>query len=147
MTHYLKEWREHRRLTQDQLGRLVIPAVGKDQISKLETGTRGLGERWVKRLAKALQIEPGALFAPPPHENANSHVPKDVDSALKPQQNGDGGEETLGRARMESPRVQYLIKQIRQLPRHVQEGITDEIIRGWDDMGSTAASRPQGAGR
>lgn len=58
--HFLKEWREHKQLTQEQLADLV--GTDKSVISLLESGGRGLSDKWARRLAEALQIKPGWLL-------------------------------------------------------------------------------------
>src|SRR5258706_12589538 len=66
--HFLKEWREKKKLTQEQLGGLVKTTKG--QISLLESSAygdddkrkRGLSPKWARRLGKALGIQPGWLL-------------------------------------------------------------------------------------
>lgn len=69
--HFLKEWRETKGLTQQQLAdRLPIgedgKATGKDQISRWETGKRGMTMEVQMALAEALNLDsPGDLFRDP----------------------------------------------------------------------------------
>jgi transcriptional regulator with XRE-family HTH domain len=61
--HYLREWREKRGLTQQQLADKLD--TGKDQISRWESGKRDMGAAVIAALSEALQIEPGDLFRDP----------------------------------------------------------------------------------
>lgn len=69
--HFLREWREHLGLTQQQLAdRLPIgedgKVTGKDQISRWERSERGMTMGVQAALAEALgDIDPGALFRDP----------------------------------------------------------------------------------
>ncbi|MGO8242979.1 helix-turn-helix domain-containing protein [Rhizobium johnstonii] len=74
--HYLKEWREEKHLTQQQLAdRLPIgedgKPVGKDQISRWERSKRGMTMDVQGALAEALGIEPGDLFRDPEMPSAD----------------------------------------------------------------------------
>lgn len=61
---YLREWRETRGLTQQQLAdRIEVSAV---QISRLETGARRYNEDVLAALAFALSIEPWQLLGDDP---------------------------------------------------------------------------------
>ena len=60
---YLAEWRDSRGLTQQQLADRV--ATGKDQISRWESGKRGMSAGVIEALEEALQLEPGDLFRDP----------------------------------------------------------------------------------
>lgn len=60
---YLKEWRELRGLTQQQLADRV--ETGKDQVSRWESGKRGMGAEVIAALSEALRLEPGDLFRDP----------------------------------------------------------------------------------
>jgi transcriptional regulator with XRE-family HTH domain len=61
--HYLREWREHRGLTQQQLADRLD--TGKDQISRWESGKRGMGAEVIAALSEALQLDPGDLVRDP----------------------------------------------------------------------------------
>ena len=74
--HYLREWREYRGLTQQQLAdRLPVgedgKATGKDQVSRWERAERGMTMDVQAALAEALDIEPGALFRDPQQPSAD----------------------------------------------------------------------------
>jgi phage repressor protein C with HTH and peptisase S24 domain len=68
MTNFLKAWREHRGLTQEQLG--VAIGTGKTQISRLERAERRLTLDWMLKLSAALGVEPGDLTHAPPGSDA-----------------------------------------------------------------------------
>lgn len=69
--HFLKEWREKRGLTQQQLAdRLPVgedgKPTGKDQISRWENGKRGMTMEVQVALSEALNLDsPGDLFRDP----------------------------------------------------------------------------------
>lgn len=69
--NHLRAWREHRRLTQEELAEKV--GTTGAVISLLESGGRGLSDKWLRRLAPALGTRPGFLmeFAP---EDANLEI-------------------------------------------------------------------------
>ena len=74
--HFLKEWREHKGLTQQQLAdRLPLgdegKPTGKDQISRWERKKRGMTMEVQAALAEALGISPGALFHDPAQPSAD----------------------------------------------------------------------------
>jgi transcriptional regulator with XRE-family HTH domain len=58
--HYVKEWRKHRDLSQEQLA----DRIGKSRglISQIESGKTYLTEDMIYALADAFQCEPGDLF-------------------------------------------------------------------------------------
>lgn len=58
--HYLSAWREFRHMTQEQLAEKV--GTTKSSISMIETGDRGLSDKWARRLAAALHTKPGMLL-------------------------------------------------------------------------------------
>lgn len=61
---FLREWRKHRGLTQEQIeGRVGKSAV---TISQLENHRINYTQEHVELLAQALNIEPADLFYPPP---------------------------------------------------------------------------------
>jgi DNA-binding XRE family transcriptional regulator len=60
---YLKEWRAHLHLTQDQLAERL--GTNKGQVSKLETGKQRFNDDWIACCAEALGIEPGDLLRDP----------------------------------------------------------------------------------
>lgn len=61
--HFLREWREARHLTQEQLADRLD--TGKDQVSRWENGKRGMTIEVQVAIAEALQIEPADLFRDP----------------------------------------------------------------------------------
>lgn len=61
--HYLREWREKRELSQDQLGKLC--GISAAAISHYEKGDRGLPLDLLLKLFEHLDILPGQFFAPP----------------------------------------------------------------------------------
>jgi transcriptional regulator with XRE-family HTH domain len=66
----LRAWREYRRLSQDQLAEKV--GTKGNVIGHLESGERGLSDKWLRRLAPALGTTPGFLL---------DHSPTDLDAA------------------------------------------------------------------
>jgi transcriptional regulator with XRE-family HTH domain len=56
----LRAWREHRRMTQAELGE-AIGTTGA-VISLLESGDRKLSPKWLHKLAPALKTRPGFLL-------------------------------------------------------------------------------------
>jgi len=61
--HFLREWREFKGLSQEELGRMVGATGG--MISRYEKGDRGLPLDFMLRLFDALDILPGQFFSPP----------------------------------------------------------------------------------
>jgi transcriptional regulator with XRE-family HTH domain len=57
---FLKEWRTHRGLTQEQLAERVGMSVSN--ISQLEQGRQGYSQEGLEALADALQCDPGQLL-------------------------------------------------------------------------------------
>jgi transcriptional regulator with XRE-family HTH domain len=64
--NHLKAWRLFRRMTQQELADAVEPPTTKQVIQAIESGARGLSDKWLRRLAPALGTTPGILidFAP-----------------------------------------------------------------------------------
>lgn len=60
---YLQQWRDSRGLTQEQLADRLD--TGKDQISRWESGKRGMSAGVIAALEEALQLEPGDIFRDP----------------------------------------------------------------------------------
>lgn len=71
---YLKEWRELRGLTQQQLADRL--ETGKDQVSRWESGKRGMGDKVIAALSEALSLEPGDLFRDPAVPSADELLRK-----------------------------------------------------------------------
>ena len=61
--HYLREWREHRGLLQEELAKLA--GTSKSVISRYETGDRRIHLAIQFRLMRALGIMPAQFFSPP----------------------------------------------------------------------------------
>ncbi len=64
--NYIKEWREHRNFTLDELAQLA--ETYNQQVSKLETSKVRLTWEWMRRLAKPLNCDPADLVEGPPHK-------------------------------------------------------------------------------
>lgn len=58
--HFLVEWREFREMTQELLAEKV--GTDKSVISLLEDRKRGLSNKWLHKLARALKTTPGAIL-------------------------------------------------------------------------------------
>jgi len=69
--HYLRHWREYRRMTQDQLAEKA--GTTKGVISLLESGERRLSDKWLRRLAPLLKAQPGWLL---------DHDPESLDHSM-----------------------------------------------------------------
>lgn len=66
--NHLKAWRKFRKLTQEQLAFAIEPPTTKQVIQAIETGERGLSDKWLRRLAPALGTTPGFLLDHAPDE-------------------------------------------------------------------------------
>lgn len=70
---YLREWRIHRGLTQEQLGELV--GTTKGRISEYERGESNGGRRYnetiLEKAARALDCEPWQLLGQDPEQSEN----------------------------------------------------------------------------
>ena len=60
---FLREWREHRQLTQEQLAARL--ETTKSAISRIETGKRDFTGGFLEAAADALSVEPPDLFRSP----------------------------------------------------------------------------------
>lgn len=69
--NHLQAWRRFRHLTQEELAERV--GTTKAVISNLETGARGLSDKWLRRLAPALNTSPGYIM---------DHDPNDLPTAI-----------------------------------------------------------------
>lgn len=67
---FLAEWREHRGLTQAQLGDRL--GVADMTVSRWERATSLLNTNVMAAIAEALNIEPGDLYYPPDRPSADS---------------------------------------------------------------------------
>lgn len=67
--HFVREWREHRDLSQedvaDRLSQYFGRPVDRNRLSKKESGRERLDEDWIHALASSLNIEPGWIFVRP----------------------------------------------------------------------------------
>ena len=64
--NFLRQWREHRGMTQLELANAVDTVP--NMIQYLENGSRGLSAKWLRRLADALDTTPGHLLDHDPSE-------------------------------------------------------------------------------
>lgn len=64
--NHLRAWREFRHLTQEELGDLV--GTAGNVIGLLESGERGLSQKWLNKLAPALGTTPGFLLDHDPND-------------------------------------------------------------------------------
>ena len=69
-TPRLREWREHATLSQSELA--TRSGISRATIADLEAGNRGGQPRTIRRLAKALSIEPENLYREPAFPKARS---------------------------------------------------------------------------
>ena len=69
--NFLKEWRDFRGLTQEDLAEIVDTSASV--ISYLENGERGLSARWLRKLAPPLDTTPAVIL---------DHDPRDLDADL-----------------------------------------------------------------
>lgn len=67
--NHLKAWREHAGLSQDELAGKLDTTKGV--ISLLESGKRGLSDKWLRRLAEVLNTRPGHILDIDPNEIDN----------------------------------------------------------------------------
>lgn len=70
--NHLKAWRKFRLLTQEELADRV--GTTKAVISNLETGSRGLSDKWLRKLAPALDTTPGFLLDYDPNHLDTSFI-------------------------------------------------------------------------
>jgi transcriptional regulator with XRE-family HTH domain len=64
--NHLREWREFRGMSQDELAARVETAKGV--ISLLENGKRALSDKWLRRLADVLDTRPGHILDIDPND-------------------------------------------------------------------------------
>jgi transcriptional regulator with XRE-family HTH domain len=64
--NFLRAWREYRHMTQAQLAEAVDTTGAV--ISLLESGQRGLSDKWLRRLAPVLDTRPGHLLEVDPND-------------------------------------------------------------------------------
>jgi transcriptional regulator with XRE-family HTH domain len=70
--HYLREWREHRGLLQEQLAEMA--GTSKSVISRFETGERHMKLEMQFKLMRALGILPAQFFSPPDSPSLDAMV-------------------------------------------------------------------------
>ena len=70
--HYLREWREHRGLHQEQLAKMV--GTSKSVISRFELGERHMKFTMQIKIMRALEITPPQFFSPPDPDTLESLV-------------------------------------------------------------------------
>lgn len=64
--HYIKEWRKHRGMTQDQLAERI--GIDKGYLSKIENGKRRYDQPFLEAAAEALQCAPADLIMRDPSD-------------------------------------------------------------------------------
>lgn len=82
---FLREWREHRQLSQMQLSDRMDCSISK--LSKLESGEQRMTDYWMGSAAYALGIEPEDLLhhpdKPTPNELLRGASPEQVEYAMR----------------------------------------------------------------
>ena len=73
--HFIKEWRKHRGLTQEQLAERIGVAVST--ISQLETGKQGYSQPTLEAIADALNCGPADLLMRRPPSKDDPSDPND----------------------------------------------------------------------
>jgi transcriptional regulator with XRE-family HTH domain len=58
--HYIKEWRKHRGLTQEQLAERI--GIARSYLTKIERGTRRYDQPFLEAAADALRCDPGDII-------------------------------------------------------------------------------------
>lgn len=82
-THlYIREWREHRALSQEKLGSLLDPPVAKGQISKWEREQYRLDPGIIAELARAMDIEPAQFYYPPQRQSLDALVAGETEEVI-----------------------------------------------------------------
>lgn len=82
--NHLRAWREFNRMSQEDLAKLV--GTAGNVIGLLESGERGLSDKWLRKLAPALGTTPGWLLDHHPEDVDREilEVFRDIDKADKP---------------------------------------------------------------
>lgn len=62
--HFIREWRKHRQLTQDQLAERI--GVDRSYLSKIESGKKRYDQPFLEAAADALRCEPADLIVRDP---------------------------------------------------------------------------------
>lgn len=64
--HYIRAWREHRQLTQEQFAERV--GINRAYLSKIETGKRRYDQPFLEAAAEALRCSPADLLVRDPSD-------------------------------------------------------------------------------
>lgn len=62
--HFIREWRKHRGLTQEQLAERI--GIGRSYLTKIERGARRYDQPFLEAAAEALRCGPGDLITRDP---------------------------------------------------------------------------------
>ena len=65
--HFLRQWRKHRGLTQEQLAERI--GIARSYLTKIERGTRRYDQPFLEAAADALRCEPADLIMRDPTES------------------------------------------------------------------------------
>jgi transcriptional regulator with XRE-family HTH domain len=95
--HFIKEWREFRGLTQDELAEQMDAT--KAAISRVETRKAGYTQDFLELCSAALEVEPAILISRPPTEA--DRRPSDI--GTRPRSKRDRDEGAVLRALKASP--------------------------------------------
>lgn len=145
MTNCLREWREFRGLSQEQLAEAVEKATGyatsKSTVSKHETGARQMSEAWLRRYAKALDLlQPGDVLSPPTVTNARGAAA--LNDPLTPKAQPSETRENVGR---EMPLAMdpslYDLADVVAIAVHLANPDKRKLIRVLESMMGDAGSR------
>jgi len=58
--HFIRQWRKHRQLTQEQLAERI--GINRAHLSKIETGARDYDQKFLEAAALELRCEPADLL-------------------------------------------------------------------------------------
>ena len=65
-SHFIRDWRKHRKLTQEELAERL--GTSNAQISRIETGKNGYTQDFLEACASALSCAPADLLRGPPDD-------------------------------------------------------------------------------
>jgi transcriptional regulator with XRE-family HTH domain len=65
--HYIREWRKHRQLTQEQLAERI--GIARSYLTKIERGSRRYDQPFLEAAAEQLRCEPGDLIMRDPTDS------------------------------------------------------------------------------
>jgi len=65
--HYIREWRKHRGLTQEQLAERI--GIARSYLTKIERGSRRYDQPFLEAAADALRCEPGDIIMRDPTDS------------------------------------------------------------------------------